>query len=296
MGHTHTNISVHIMWATENSFQIDNHARENLYAFLNALIRKKNGVLLFAGGCYDHVHFIISMPKDESLSGFLCHLKSSSSKWLKNNNIVSSTFGWQDGYCASSTQPSMLEDVRRYIRNDKERHSRKSYIDELLTILRYHDIQYKEEYLLNTSYSKIYLHIVWSTNNREPYIDKVIKEPLYNNIRENVSKLKGNTIAIGGVEDHLHLLIEMPRQKSLSDLVREIKTSSTHWIKLSNNNYRDFHWQIGFGAFSVSQSEVNGVVKYINNQEDHHKKFTFANEWNSLLRDSDLPGLHQGVS
>ncbi len=89
---------------------------------------------------------------------------------------------------------------------------------------------------------------------------------------------------MGGIEDHVHLLIEAPKDIALSDLVRSIKTSGTHWLKTVDiSRFKDFEWQKGYGAFTASLTTIEAIKNYIQNQEEHHKTRTFQEEWAQIL-------------
>jgi REP element-mobilizing transposase RayT len=89
---------------------------------------------------------------------------------------------------------------------------------------------------------------------------------------------------IGGIEDHVHLLVSLPRTLPLSKLVEEIKKSSSKWIKTKGNLYSNFAWQSGYGAFSIGQSGYDDLRKYIQTQKEHHKKVTFQDEYRAFLK------------
>ena len=109
-----------------------------------------------------------------------------------------------------------------------------------------------------------------------------MRQNLYNQISHVITNSKGIIHEIGGIEDHLHILMEMPKNKTLSDLIREIKTNSTHWLKSLNTEYDQFEWQIGYGAFTVSYSNLEVVRNYIQKQEEHHLQHTCKPEWEFL--------------
>ena len=88
---------------------------------------------------------------------------------------------------------------------------------------------------------------------------------------------------VGGVEDHVHILCSLGRQATVADLVRELKRDSSKWIKSKGHQYAGFHWQNGYGAFSVSPSHVWSLQRYIANQEEHHRQESFQDEFRRLL-------------
>ena len=91
-------------------------------------------------------------------------------------------------------------------------------------------------------------------------------------------------LLIGGVEDHIHILILLSRKYAIKDVIQQSKTETTKWIKARGDGYQDFHWQAGYGAFSVSQSNAEQVKQYIAHQEEHHRKMSFQDEFRGLCR------------
>ena len=137
---------------------------------------------------------------------------------------------------------------------------------------------------MSQSLSKILIHVIFSTKLRRSFIHLEIRDELYAYITQ-ISRAHGSQIhAIGGVEDHIHLLLSLPRTVSISQLVEEIKKGSSKWIKTKGKTYQDFSWQSGYGAFSIGQSKLNVVRQYIQNQIEHHKKVSFQDEYRAFLR------------
>ena len=126
---------------------------------------------------------------------------------------------------------------------------------------------------------KNYVHIVFSTKNRQPFIDQSIKEELHAYLGGTCKELGCPVLAVGGVEDHVHILCMLSRNMALSELVGKVKANSSKWIKTKGEQYANFYWQNGYGAFSVNPTETEVVIKYIQNQEEHHKKRTFKEEY-----------------
>jgi putative transposase len=134
------------------------------------------------------------------------------------------------------------------------------------------------------SLSNVVIHIVYSTKHRKPWLkDSDLRSDLY---AYNASILKDNVdspaLLIGGVEDHIHLLCLLSRKHAIMDVIQESKTETSKWMKKQGAQYRDFHWQAGYGAFSVSQSNVEQVKQYIANQEEHHRKMSFQDEFRAM--------------
>lgn len=134
------------------------------------------------------------------------------------------------------------------------------------------------------SYSNLLTHIVYSTKNRRPLIDSDLESRLFPYFGGIVRQLGGTLFKVNGVEDHVHLLAQLPPMIAVADAIGKIKGSSTHWIHESFIERSDFSWQRGYGAFSVSKSNVARVVQYIERQKGHHQKQSFQEEFAELLR------------
>lgn len=136
---------------------------------------------------------------------------------------------------------------------------------------------------MSSTYSQIYIQIVFAVKGRQSLIQNSWEENLYKYITGIVQTKQQKIIAINGMPDHIHFLIGMKPSCNLSDLVREIKKSSNEYIK-ENKFCNGFYWQDGFGAFSYSHSQLNDIVKYIMNQKEHHKQKTFKEEYLEFLK------------
>ena len=128
------------------------------------------------------------------------------------------------------------------------------------------------------SLSNTIIHIVFSTKHRAKLIDENISDQLFGMIGNECNKLECKTIIIGGYHDHVHILCRLHRPVSQSDLVKTIKSHSSIWMKQQNPKYEKFYWQDGYAIYSVSQNDVDSLVKYIRYQKDHHQKKTFKEE------------------
>jgi REP element-mobilizing transposase RayT len=96
--------------------------------------------------------------------------------------------------------------------------------------------------------------------------------------------LKSPSFAIDGTADHVHILFSLGRVIAIADLLEEVKTETSKWIKTKGSEFRNFHWQPGYGAFSIGQSQVEAVKKYIHGQKEHHRRITFQEEYREFLR------------
>ena len=135
------------------------------------------------------------------------------------------------------------------------------------------------------SLSSVYLHLVFSTKDRRPFLrDPALRAEMHAFLGGISKKLDCPTILVGGVEDHIHLLARHGRTITQADWVKELKRASSLWIKERDAAQADFSWQSGYGVFSVSSSNVDAVRDYIARQEEHHRKSSFQDEYRAMLR------------
>ena len=124
------------------------------------------------------------------------------------------------------------------------------------------DLQYKESRAFITPAIEPELH---------PYIAKILR------------KLKSPCLAVNGTADHIHILFALGRVVTVAELLEEVKTNSSKWIKTKSREFKNFHWQRGYGAFSIGQSNVEILKRYISNQKEHHRRVTFQDEYREFL-------------
>jgi len=136
---------------------------------------------------------------------------------------------------------------------------------------------------MSKSYTNLLYHIIFSTRERVPLITDSRKPRLYEYIGGTVRGLGGNSLAIGGIEDHLHLLAKLRPDKAVSSVLRDLKANSSGWMHDIFPEIREFSWQNGYGAFTVSASQIPAVTRYIANQEQHHRKCSFRDEFVEIL-------------
>jgi putative transposase len=128
------------------------------------------------------------------------------------------------------------------------------------------------------SFVKIWVHLVFSTKNREPYLKKQIRGEVYKHIIQNCKEKEIFLQAINGYSDHIHCLISLGRDQTIAEVTRLIKGESAFWINKNNWMEEKFSWQDDYFAVSVSESQVATVIEYIKNQEEHHLKKSFDDE------------------
>jgi REP element-mobilizing transposase RayT len=138
------------------------------------------------------------------------------------------------------------------------------------------------------TYTKCYFHLVFAVKNREAKIGRDWKDEMEMYITGIIQNHKHKLLAIGSMPDHIHIFIGYNVNHLIPDLVEEIKTSSNEWINQKRYSKFKFEWQRGYGAFTHSSSQIDHVVKYINNQEDHHRKKTFRDEYLDILIKNEI--------
>jgi len=136
---------------------------------------------------------------------------------------------------------------------------------------------------MSQSLSQLYVHIIFHTKYNQPLIRPEVEKELYAYIGGIIKENGSVPIKINGTEDHIHILATMSKNIALAKFVEEIKRNSSRWIKTKGLEYQDFAWQGGYAEYSVSQSVVERVKKYIENQKEHHKKISFKDEYVQFL-------------
>jgi REP element-mobilizing transposase RayT len=134
------------------------------------------------------------------------------------------------------------------------------------------------------SYNKIWIHAIWATKERTPLIHQNMEQKVYQFISEQLREQGCPVRIINGMPDHIHSLFLLNPQKSIADIIKQIKGSSSHFINQNNLIVDKFAWQTGYAAYSVSESVVEKVYEYIKNQKSHHHKKTFQQEYEEFIK------------
>ena len=137
---------------------------------------------------------------------------------------------------------------------------------------------------MSRTFTHLFTHIVFSTKNRARLIVPDLKPELHAYLGGLTREIKGTAVAINGMEDHVHLLVSLPPTISVSDALGFIKTNSSKWVHQKWPRRSSFAWQLGYGAFGVSKSNIPEVEDYIRRQEKHHRKLTYKEEFLAFLR------------
>jgi REP element-mobilizing transposase RayT len=138
------------------------------------------------------------------------------------------------------------------------------------------------------SFASITLHIVFSTKNRVPHLTSDVRPDIHHYVGGTIRGNHCAPLAVGGVADHIHLLVGWGREISVVEFVKVVKASSTRWAHDTIPALAGFSWQAGYGAFSVSHDRVDAVRRYIENQEEHHRTVSFQYEYREFLRKHNI--------
>jgi len=140
------------------------------------------------------------------------------------------------------------------------------------------------------SLANILVHLVFSTKDRLPFLeDQGLREGLHRYLGGIINEQGGQSLSVGGVSDHVHILCAMSKNVSAADFVRDLKRASSGWVKQQSSGTEKFAWQAGYGIFSVGQTEIAVVQGYIANQEEHHRTQTFQEEYRAFLVKYGVP-------
>jgi putative transposase len=139
------------------------------------------------------------------------------------------------------------------------------------------------------TYSQISIHAVFAVKGRENFIMAPWRDQLHRYLSGIITSNGATTLAVGGWKDHVHIFFGMPVHVSISDFMRIVKANSSKWINDQKFIKERFQWQSGYGAFSHSRSQRDGVINYIMGQEDHHRTKTFKEEYVKILSDYEIP-------
>ena len=137
---------------------------------------------------------------------------------------------------------------------------------------------------MSQSLAKVYLHVIFSTKDREPVLADGWRDELFAVLGGTANNLGCQSLTVGGVPDHVHMLFQLGRTIAIADAIGKIKSTSSLWVNQSRGLPGAFHWQNGYAAFSVSQSNVEAVRAYIRRQPEHHTRQSFQDELREWLR------------
>lgn len=138
------------------------------------------------------------------------------------------------------------------------------------------------------TFTNLLTHLIFSTKDRRPFLDAALKERLFPYMAGIFKELDAEPLLINGPADHVHILGVLPARTASSEIIGKVKANSSGWVHKTFPHQRTFAWQTGYAAFSVSSSQKRNVLKYIANQEEHHRKVSFKEEFTRFLKRHEI--------
>ncbi len=278
MSDTYTKLRYHLVLSTLESLPtITPDVEERLYRYVDGIANRLRVSLLAIGGMPDHVHLLLGIRAHQALADTVRLIKTNASKEIGRYDP---RFRWQRGYLAFGVSESRVTAVRRYIREQAAHHHAMSFGDEVSRLLARHGLELAVDGGAPTRY-RVPVHVVFATKNRLPLILPELEGQLYRRIAGVVEEQGATLLEIGGITDHLHLLIDGRPRHSVSGLVKVIKGSTSRWL---NSCFPPFAWQRGYGGFTVSESQIPSLRRYIQRQPEHHRMISVGDELRLLLQ------------
>ena len=137
---------------------------------------------------------------------------------------------------------------------------------------------------MSQSLTRLYAHLIFSTKNREPFINEEVRSRVHGYLATAIRSIDSPYVVVGGVADHVHILFDMGKLHAPCEFVEQVKRESSKFVKTLGSEFRTFFWQRGYGMFSVSPTHRDDVEKYVSEQEEHHRKKTFQEEFREFLK------------
>ncbi len=286
MSNTYIGLKYHVIIRTRNEESlIDEHRRDELCRYIPGIVRNHDSRALQIGGQEEHLHLLLGIHPEVTVADMLRLIKANSSKWLNEHGHRRGWFRWQPGYVAFTVSPEQVPKVQRFIINQQDVHRQMSFGQEYRRVIEKHGFDLEEDASGHRRDTHAWLryHLVFSTKNRMQLITSSRKERVFRTLSELVAEQQGRLVEVGGMPDHVHLLTEIPRTITVADFLQKIKSTTSHRLGPADAPSSPFAWQRGYGAFSVSRSQMPVVAQYIQRQEEHHQKMTFDDELRKLL-------------
>lgn len=142
---------------------------------------------------------------------------------------------------------------------------------------------------MSQSLTKLYAHLVFSTKERRPFLDGDVRERVHAYVATVIRNLHSRYVVVGGTQDHVHILFDLGKLHAPVEFVERVKRESSKFVKTLAMKYRPFYWQRGYGMFSVSPSERDDIEQYVRDQDGHHRRKTFQEEYRELLDHHGVP-------
>jgi REP-associated tyrosine transposase len=280
MPNTYTKLRYRLLFGTDGEEQLlaSRETRERLRSYVSGIINRRRAISLEIGCLADRMHLLLGLRADQGLAQTVGALKSITSKWLKHQIPA---FSWRRGYAALSVSHSEVATVRRYIRGQETAGRVPPISEELRQLFESRSFDFDDEAMEVPTRTLLRCHVVFATKDRLPLISSDLEASLYAVIHDAVDQERGSLLEIGGVSDHVHLLLGMRPDHTVARIVKGIKGRASRWM---NQLHPPFAWQSGYGAFTVGESQVPIVQRYIQRQPQHHRSMSFAEEFSRLVQ------------
>ncbi|MCP4659527.1 MAG: IS200/IS605 family transposase [bacterium] len=291
MSSTYIDSKYHVIIRTRDEEPlITAHRRDELYRYVHGIVRNHKSRALRIGGMGDHLHLLLGIHPETAVADMLRLIKANSSKWLNERGDRRGWFGWKPGYAAFTVSPTQVPKVQRFIMSQEEVHRRMSFGHEYRRIIEKHGLDFEGDTsgCQRDTHAWLGFHFVLGTKQRMPLITSPQKERVFRTLTELVTERQGRLLEVGGMPDHVHLLAEIPRTVAVADILQTIKSTSSHRLGQDDGRSSLFAWQRGYGAFSVSRSQMSVVAQYIQRQAEHHQGMSFDDELRKLLAEHGL--------
>ena len=283
---TFASLVYHVIFRTADGAPLlaPSHEQE-LCRYVNGMVRNRRGILFEASAMPDHVHLLLSIRPSIAVADVVRDIKASSSKQLNENSSRRGWFRWEPGYGLFSVSESEVPRVSRFIRRQQQFHQKSTSEEEIASLVEKHGFEYDataSEHQRHT-YAWSRVHVVFSTKLRMQIIPEALEKDLYQSFGRLASGHRSELIEVGGIADHVHLVLAPHQSVPIADVLRTIKNESTYWMRDHLGDEVFFSWQRGYGAFSVSLSRLPTVREYIRQQKEHHRTTSTEDEFRNLL-------------
>lgn len=263
----------HVTWATPDHEAIIKTVWQNeVYRVITDKSKELEALVYAIDGTESQIHLVASIPPKISLSTFIGEVKGTSSHFINNRFFHQPQFRWQPKFGIVSFSDEKLDMVVKYVENNHLITNR----------IRFLETCYVRQGEWIRPFSRLYYHFVWTTRDREPIIDPEWEGLLYDAIRTKCKELGGEVYALGGIQDHVHLAASVPPKIALSTFIGDVKGFSSCFVNDNLSLPYDFYWQTKYGVTSFGVKMLDNVIKYVNNQKQHHKEETLIPLWEQI--------------
>ena len=287
---SYTRLRYHLVMATENRQQLlTPEVNTILYPALQNKALDNGGKLLKIGGRKEHVHMVAVIPPTIAVMDFMGELKTGSSRAINKSDLIKGEFNWQKGYGALTLNPIELGAVLRYVA-DQETHHKKGplWIDYERVRCELTELSVSEDMANESqmSYTRLRYHLVTATKTREMLLTPPVEAILYPALHKKALKIGCPLLEANGGKDHIHLVAAIHPTITVANFMRTVKAGSSGAINKSRLVKKKFHWQKGYGAFTLEPFNLNGIRHYVINQKEHHKAKDLWSAYEKMTGDS----------